>query len=69
MELNITFTELALLCWSVLASAAAFKYMDEARHLKRLLIIIFEDEDARAQMLKAHDEFKTHMQNKYGTKP
>lgn len=57
MELNITFTELALLCWAILATAAAFKYMDEARIAKKMLIIFINDEDARNQILQAHERF------------
>ena len=58
MELNITFTELALFCWCIIATAAAIKYSDEARTAKRMLAIFIEDESVRAQILSAHAEFK-----------
>jgi hypothetical protein len=61
MELNnitITFTELALFCWAIIATGAALKYSDEARTAKRMLSIFIKDESVRNQVLHAHAEFK-----------
>ena len=62
MELNITFTELALFCWAIIATAGAFKYMEEARTAKRMLAIFIEDESVRNQVLSAHAEFKAKVE-------
>lgn len=61
MELNITFTELALFCWAVIATAGAIKFSDEARTAKRMLSIFIEDESVRNQVLHAHAEFKARV--------
>lgn len=63
MELNITLTEILLFCWAVLASAAAFKYMEEARVIKKMLVIFIEDEGARNQILEAHKRFTDMARN------
>jgi hypothetical protein len=55
--IEITLTEMALIAWAVLATAAAFKYKDDARTAKRMLTIFIENKDAREQLLKAHAEF------------
>ena len=36
--IEITFIEGALLAWAVLATAAAFKYKDETRMSKRMMV-------------------------------
>jgi len=55
--IEITFTEMVLLAWAVLATAAAFKYKDDARAMKRMLVVFVENKEARDQLLKAHKEF------------
>ncbi len=62
MELNITFTELALFCWCIIATGAALKFSDEARTAKRMLSIFIEDESVRTQVLSAHAEFKARVE-------
>ena len=57
MMIEITFTEMVLLAWAVFATAAAFKYKDEVRMVKRVLVTFVENKEARDQMLKAHEEF------------
>jgi hypothetical protein len=57
MMIEITFTEMVLLAWAVLATATAFKLRDEARSARRMLIVFIENKDAREQLLKAHDNF------------
>ncbi len=60
MELNITFTELALFCWAIIATGAALKFSDEARTAKRMLSIFIES--VRNQVLHAHAEFKAKVE-------
>lgn len=55
--IEITLIEMVLLAWAVLATAAAFKYRDEARIGKRMLQVFIENKTAREQLLTAHAEF------------
>jgi hypothetical protein len=55
--IEITLTEMVLLVWAALATAATFKYRDEARAVKRVLVMFVENKEAREQLLKAHAEF------------
>jgi hypothetical protein len=65
MELNITFIELALFIWATVASSLACKFYEERKHAKLLLTIFIEDEDARAQIIKARDDFKRLMKERH----
>ena len=55
--IEITLTEVALLVWAALATAAAFKYRDDARMGKRMLQIFIERKEVRDQLLAAHAEY------------
>jgi hypothetical protein len=55
--IEVTFIEVVLFAWAVLATAAAFKYKDEARAIKRMLVLFVENKEAREQLLKAHEQF------------
>lgn len=55
--IEVTFIEVVLFAWAVLATAATFKYKDEARAVKRVLVMFVENKEAREQLLKAHAEF------------
>ncbi len=55
--IEITFIEMALLAWAVGASAAAFKFRDDAQTSKRLLVLFVSNKDARDQLIEAHDRF------------
>jgi hypothetical protein len=55
--IEITLIEMVLLAWAALATAAAFKYKDEARVGKRLLIMFIENKEAREQLITAHAKF------------
>jgi hypothetical protein len=55
--IEVTFIEVVLFAWAVLATAAAIKYKDEARAIKRMLVLFVENKEAREQLLKAHEEF------------
>ena len=55
--IEITLTEMVLFAWGVLATAAAFKYKDEARALKHMLVVFIESKDVRDQLIAEHDAF------------
>jgi hypothetical protein len=55
--IEITLTEMALFAWAVLATAAMFKYKDEARSLKRMMVMFIESKEAREQLVAAHAKF------------
>ena len=55
--IEMTFIEGVLLAWAVLATAAAFKYKDETRMCKRMMVAFIENESVREQVLNAHKEF------------
>lgn len=55
--IEITLTEMVLFAWAVLATAAMFKYKDEARSLKRMMVMFIENKDAREQLVAAHAKF------------
>ena len=55
--IEITLIEMVLFAWAVLATAAMFKYKDEARSLKRMMVTFVENKEARDQLLKAHEQF------------
>jgi hypothetical protein len=55
--IEITFTEGVLLVWAALATAAMFKYRDEVRSLKRMLVLFCENKEVRDQVLNAHATF------------
>jgi len=55
--IEITLTEVALFAWAVLATAAAFKYKDEARMGKHMLRVFVENKEARDQLIAAHAKF------------
>ena len=55
--IEVTLTEMVLFAWSILATAAAIKYKDEARAIKRMLVMFLENMEALDQLLKAHEQF------------
>jgi hypothetical protein len=55
--IEVTLTEMVLIAWAVLATAAAFKYKDDLHSMKRMLVVFIENKEARDQLLKAHKEF------------
>jgi hypothetical protein len=55
--IEITFTEMVLFAWAVLATAAAFKYRDDLRSIERMMRMFIESKEARDQLVKAHEEF------------
>jgi hypothetical protein len=57
MELNITTTEFILFIWAAIATGAAFKFKDEARVAKMMLMTFITNEDARTQVVEAHNRF------------
>ena len=55
--IEITLTEMVLLAWGVLATAAAFRYKEDAYTTRRMLQVFIENKSAREQLLKAHEQF------------
>ena len=55
--IEITFIEMVLFTWAVLATAAALKYKDDLRSIKRMMMAFVENKGVREQILKAHEEF------------
>jgi hypothetical protein len=55
--IEITFIEIVLFTWAVLATAAAFKFREEVRAMRRLMQLFVENKGARDQLVKAHEEF------------
>jgi hypothetical protein len=55
--IEITFIEIVLFTWAVLATAAAFKLKEEVRAMRRLMQLFVENKSAREQLVKAHEEF------------
>lgn len=53
--IEITFTEIALFCWSALATAAALQHKERATMLHQVLRHLIENEDARNKIVA---EFK-----------
>jgi hypothetical protein len=55
--IEITFIEIVLFAWAVLATAAAFKLREEVRAMRRMMQLFVENKSARDQLVKAHEEF------------
>ena len=55
--IEITFIEMVLFAWAVLATAAALKYKDDLRSIKRMMMAFVENKGVREEILKAHEEF------------
>jgi hypothetical protein len=55
--IEITFIEIVLFAWAVLATAAAFKFREEVRAMRRMMQLFVENKSARDQLVKAHEEF------------
>ena len=55
--IEITFIEIVLFAWAVLATAAAFKYKGDVYSMRRMMQLFIENKSARDQLVKAHEEF------------
>jgi hypothetical protein len=55
--IEITFIEIVLFAWAVLATAAAFKYKGDVHSMRRLMQMFIENKGARDQLVRAHEEF------------
>jgi hypothetical protein len=56
-NITITTTELILFVWAAIATGAMFKFKDEARVAKMMLMTFITNEDARTQVVEAHNRF------------
>ena len=55
--LEISFTEMVLFAWAVLATAAWWQSRDDAKVSHKMLMLFIENKQAREQMLAAHEKF------------
>lgn len=55
--IEITLTEIVLIVWAGIATAAWLSAKDDARVSKKMLRLFIENKDAREQILKAHAEW------------
>ena len=55
--IEITLTEIVLIAWAGLATAAWLSAREDARVGRKLLKLFIEDKEAREQIIKSHDEF------------
>lgn len=55
--IEISLTEIVLIAWAGLATAAWLSAREDARVGKKMLALFIENEDVREQILKAHEEF------------
>ena len=56
--MEITITEIALFVWAIIATGFALKYRDEDIRSRFFLKLLIEDENARAKMVGAYEDFK-----------
>ena len=55
--IEITLTEIVLIVWAGLATAAWLSAREDARVSRKILVLFIEDKNAREQIIKAHEEF------------
>ena len=55
--IEISLTEIAMLVWAGLATAAWLNAREDARVSRKMLTLLIEDKNAREQIIKAHEEF------------
>ena len=55
--IEITLTEIVLIVWAGLATAAWLSAREDARVSRKVLVLFIEDKNAREQIIKAHEEF------------
>ena len=56
--LEISLTELVLLCWAAFATAAWLSAKEDARVAKRMLAVFIEDAEAREEIVSKFEQFK-----------
>ena len=56
--IEMSFMELALLCWAVLATAYAFKFKEDAHRAGFLVHKLISDEKVRTEMVEGYEKFK-----------
>jgi hypothetical protein len=55
--IEVSFTEVALFCWAVLATGYAFKWHQQFKNASHLVVLMVEHPEVRDQIAKAKDEF------------
>jgi len=60
----ITFAELFLIIWALVASGLAYHYRNEEHKAKMAVIAILDDEQIRNDLVEKHSRFKQMMKNR-----
>lgn len=55
--IEISLTEIAMLVWAGLATAAWLNAREDARVSRKMLVLFIENPEARAQIIKAHEDY------------
>lgn len=55
--IEITFTEVALFCWAVLATGYALKWHQNSQHVSKLLSLMIDHPEVRDQIAAAKEQF------------
>jgi len=55
--IEVTFTEIALFCWAVLATGYAFKYHQQFKGASRLVVMMVEHAEVREKLVEAKNQF------------
>ena len=55
--IEISLTEIAMLVWAGLATAAWLSAREDARVSRKMLVLFIENPEARAQIIKAHEDY------------
>lgn len=55
--IEISLTEIAMLAWAGLATAAWLSAREDARVSRKMLVLFIENPEARAQIIKAHEDY------------
>jgi len=55
--IEVSFTEVALFCWAVLATGYAFKWHNQYQGAKHLVMMMINNPEVRDQIAAAKDQF------------
>jgi hypothetical protein len=55
--IEVSFTEVALFCWAVLATGCALKWHQSAQHAIKLVMLMVERPEVRDQIAEAKERF------------
>ena len=58
--IEVSFLELALLCYGIIATGLAFKFHDEAKNHQHMMHVVMEEPEVREEMIKQYKEWKAN---------